>query len=137
MINGERLLKGAAVLGKLWRKPEDRCAFGWEITFIDAECLCEPKKKFCVARTQWITLALEEDRKPEYGPFSLALMMTAKEWDATGLTMEVEREQEEPLYIGPNGVCQMTDLVFLQEEPEVLGSISTLMKAFPGAKITR
>ena len=125
----QRLMKGAEVLGHYWRKPEERCSAGWSLD----SCTCEPKKKFCIARLQWLTLAIEAERELHEGPDGLARAMTAEEWDNTKLAFKMEREGIGEFKVGTAQECviSMVDLRKMTSAPEVLNSIIKVMKIFP------
>lgn len=129
----ERLKKGAIFLSQLWKVPEQRCTAGWSLDV----CTCVPLKKFCSARLLWITLAVEECRDLEEGPYGLALAMTASEWDATGLTMKIEHSEVGVISIGSPQECVtgMVDIGKMMDAPEVLASTLRVLKAFPKSKV--
>ncbi len=62
----KRLLDGAAMLGRLWKRNQ-RCARAWNIEpgeylenpFVLDSCGCEPETDFCKARRLWLTLAAQ------------------------------------------------------------------------------
>lgn len=129
----ERLKKGAAMLGQLWKTAEHRCPSGWSLI----ECECVPLRKFCVARNLWTILGIETARDLEDGPFGLALAMTASEWDSTGLTMKINHPEIGIISIGsaPDCVTGMTDMVKMMDAPEVLASTLRVLRAFPKSRV--
>jgi hypothetical protein len=128
----ERLKKGAAFLGQLWKDPTQRCIAGWTLD----SCTCEFPTKFCKARMQWISLAIEQGRDLEEDPHGLALAMTATEWDATGLTMKVQHPQIGEFKLGSSldSVTGMVPVAQMMHDSEVLASTLRVMRAFPKSK---
>lgn len=124
----ERLMKGAEILGYYWRKPEERCVVGWSL-----ECACEPRKKFCQAKMQWLTLAIEAGQELVEEPDGLVQSMKAEQWDATKLPYKFSNDTHGEFLIGttPECVMSMTDLHKLRAAPEVLDSIIKVMRIFP------
>jgi hypothetical protein len=142
----ERLKKGAGILGEYWRAGE-RCAFGWGIRMAplgedeDSEkaierwaCQCETKTRFCKTKVHWVKLALMELRLPEEGPYGIPLLMTASEWDLTGLTMKVEIPDVGPLTIGPKAMTTMAGLLDVSRHPGLIKTMYPFWKTMPGAK---
>jgi len=125
----QRLANGARVLGKMWLDGE-RCPKGWKST----ECECTPKSRFCKAKAQWIDLALQDGRMIEEGDYGLPLMMTASEWDNSGLTLKIEIPEVGVVGVGPKGSISMMELEKIT--PETMPSILKIFKFFPGAKVT-
>lgn len=125
-----RLKNGAVALGKLW-KAKDRCRDGWSAYL----CSCVKKTAFCNAKLQWMLMAIGEGRDQEDGDFGVALMMTASEWDLTGLTLRIEIPGSGEFKISPKADTSMTYLGKLAENAESAKSVLLLMKSFPGAKM--
>lgn len=140
----ERLLKGAQMLGNLWRRGK-RCDRGWSLGEADilstvsplvfSGCSCAKPGDFCKARWLWITLALENQQEIADGPFGLAWTMTAAQWDATGLTLVVESEKAGLLRIGSKGTISAAHLRKLADDPQSAISIFSLTRAFPKARV--
>jgi hypothetical protein len=126
----ERLKNGATQLGKLWRS-KVRCQDGWDAYL----CGCVKKSAFCVGKLQWIMLAASEGRPQEDGEFGLALMMTASEWDLTGLSMEVEIEDSGTFKLGQKAESTMKDFGELSKDPESAKSVLMVMKKFGGSSM--
>ena len=104
-----RLLKGAAVIGRLWREGV-RCRgeFG-------PICLCEPKTDFCWVKEKWLALVREfYDGKYPYnlsGNEGILVLecMDAKMFEASGLTIVLEVPPNRAiLRIGRKGTCGQT-----------------------------
>lgn len=129
MSTRERLMIGAAKMGELWLKGE-RCAEGWR----SGECSCNPETMFCRAKKLWIRLALENGRMIEDGEFDLALLMTGREWDHTGLSLNVEFPEVGIVKIGSKGMIRMADLA--KTPPETLASVLKILKNFPDSLVT-
>lgn len=125
----QRLKNGAKVLGKMWLDGI-RCPEGWK----SVECGCNPKGKFCKAKKQWVDLALQDGRMIEEGDFDLILMMTAEEWDNTGLTLKVEIPDTGTIGIGPKGSIGMVELAKVSSD--TMPSILKVFKCFPGSRVT-
>ncbi len=147
----DRLKKGAVALGEYWRAG-DRCMTGWGVTPTaiaageDAEkaverwaCSCEKKSRFCKAKALWFKLALMELREECDGEYAIALMMTATEWDLTGLTLKYPIKQPAPdgkvIGIGQKCRITMSTMRNLMKASETLPSVVGLIEAFPGATI--
>jgi hypothetical protein len=126
----ERLMKGARIIGELWRLKE-RCPKG----FAPEECACEKKTRFCKAKAQWLGLAFADARESVEGEYDLALMMKGLEWDATGLTLKWDLEGVGLIHVGSKGNLKMADLLALMENPESARSVLGLMKSFPGSQV--
>jgi hypothetical protein len=99
-----RLLKGAKVLGHLW-KSGNRCGNGWALHCSDPE---GGEHEFCRAKDKWIGL-LEDlgaqrltDVDPK-SPFGILEAMTVRELEATGLTVNVDVRGLGPCPFGPAG----------------------------------
>jgi hypothetical protein len=129
----ERLKKGAAILGQLWKVPENRCPAGWSLY----ECECQPQRKFCVARLHWIVLAIEDGRPLEEGPYGMFLAMRASEWDATGLSPKIQHPELNVITVGsgPGCVTKMSEMGKIMDTPEVLENTLLVLKHFPNASI--
>jgi hypothetical protein len=136
----DRLKRGAAMLGELWRKGI-RCSEEWSVLCPDAdptliaECFCETKTTFCHAKIQWLKLAMDSGREIVDGEFGLILAMNGSEWDASGLTVKFDIPGVGIHGIGPAGVMGRQDILKLCEAPDTLGSILNMMKSFPGMKV--
>ena len=106
-----RLLKGAAVLGDLWRSGA-RCVGRWSVT-----CPCEAGKEtlFCQTKERWVGLFKEAYRDAhqawtvpeladlyESDPYFIIKAMTVQMFEATGLTATISIPgTEKPIKIGP------------------------------------
>lgn len=130
-MSRERLLKGAGVLGGWWRAEAERCSDGWSVACSDAR-----EKKFCIAKRQWILLAIEEGREIYDEEYGLALSMTASEWDGTGLTMKFEADGIVHR-VGKAGTASMENLLGLMKISEVVPSMLKVMANFPGSRIEK
>jgi hypothetical protein len=86
----ERLLKGAEVLGRLFRSGVF-CQNGWGMI-----CTCPVQTEFCKAKTKWLGLASADyigRLRPDQGsPFYLLESMRCSEADALGLECTVNFE---------------------------------------------
>lgn len=137
LTTSERLKNGAALLGRLWRLPEQRCTAGWSLD----NCTCQPKKKFCEARELWIELALSEPEGHDFeeGLFGLGIAMRASEWDLTGLQMKIQHSDPAIglMVIGssPECVSGMSYIAMVMDAPEGLASTLRVLKTFPRSKV--
>lgn len=129
----DRLKNGAKKLGELWKNPAERCAAGWAFD----SCACQPEKKFCRAKTLWLTIALEAGRELEDGPFGLVLAMTAAEWDGTGLLLKMLHPEIGEVLVGsgPRRMTMMQDLLSLMSSPDSLKDIMMVMKTFENSRV--
>jgi hypothetical protein len=136
----ERLKRGAAILGDLWRKGV-HCNEEWgvlcpeEDPFKAVDCFCDPKTPFCKAKKQWLDMASREGRDLVQGPFGLMITMEGSEWDASGLSVKFDFPDVGAHLIGPKGIMGRQDMIKLTESPDALASIVRMMKAFPGMKV--
>jgi hypothetical protein len=137
----ERLLKGAKVLGDFWQAGE-RCTEEWSSFGASLDpsyglgCVCEAKSKFCKAKAQWVSMAKDDGRGAAEGPFDVALMMTAEEWDRTGLTLKVEIPDVGVVGVGgPKGVIPMKQMKIVSLAPATMASILKIFKVFPGSNV--
>jgi hypothetical protein len=104
-----RLLRGAGVLGDLWRSGL-RCAGGWS-----PDCPLEAgENDFCVAKKRWIALYLEHAEHvkldtawilfPASNRFAVIEAMSVRQFEATGLTALVEVPfSTKPVRVGKKG----------------------------------
>lgn len=126
-----RLLRGATVLGQIWRAGH-RCAGGWS-----RSCDCEAPTPFCQAKAKWIALLdslpsghVRDWAKRDDGPLFVVEAMTIAELEASGLTVFVLGPQGQPLaFGGPNGTCWQT-LRDLMKAPEATDAVAMIQKVF-------
>lgn len=104
-----RLLRGAEVLGRLWRE-KMRCGVGWAVG-----CACgQLATEFCVAKGRWATLYqdLHGDEAAWLTPdrlFGILEAMTVRQFEASGITAQIELPGAiVPLLVGPKGICWKT-----------------------------
>lgn len=133
----DRLVKGAAVLGRFWREGK-RCARDWS-----DGCSCEVPSEFCKAKAKWLELLMariEEQRAagdelraiPLDSKFGLVECMTSAELSASGLTVELEGEVGR-FKVGPKGDIEWKD--FCKSDGKVLSTVLKVLRSFPGAKL--
>ena len=110
MIPG-RLVKGAEVLGRLWRE-KVRCISEWS-----GVCPCAEPNDFCTTKKKWLGLVLEyHGGKYPYdlvGHEGLLVLecMDAKMFEASGLTILLELPPKRALLrVGRKGTCGQTIL---------------------------
>lgn len=133
-----RLLKGAAVLAKLWREGKRCGSRGWA-----PACACTGKQKtdFCGAKLLWASLAVQDAREvAEESEWGVLLAMTAKELQtltATGLMFVIEHPDHGKIRIGRKGEVDIPDFVQLTKAPEGLDGFLKILKVFPKAKVVR
>ncbi len=116
-----RLVRGAEILGRLWREGV-RCRSEWT-----GICPCDPKNDFCTAKRRWLDLVLElhggkypNDISPNEGFLVLECMNQAA-LDASGLTiLKALPGARVPIRVGRKGTCLQTilDLQSLQGTPD-------------------
>jgi hypothetical protein len=103
-----RLIKGAAVLGRLWRE-NLRCLEGWA-----GGCLCPAPTNFCIVKNRWLALLKELHGGLPYGldgseSYLILEAMTQRMFEATGLTMQVEVPGAKvPIRVGASGTTLKT-----------------------------
>lgn len=124
-----RLLKGASVLGKLWRE-NIRCPGGWSSK---CDCPSESRSKFCVGKLQFVKLATEVGRMITDGPLGLVEAMTPEEREATGLTVTLEYPELGKVKVGPKGDIPWK--VYKDIEETTLRTVLSVLKTFPGSKV--
>jgi hypothetical protein len=127
-----RLLRGAKVLGTLWRSGA-RCEGEWS-----AVCPCEPQGIFCRAKERWVKIFGELHGEEEVarlrrdgGRFGLLLAMTVRQFEATGLTLLIELPGgKEPIRVGANGTSWKTllDLAALRSTPDYDDALGDVLK---------
>jgi hypothetical protein len=144
----ERLLKGAAVLGTLWRK-NVRCPEAWK----SHECKCEPKTEFCKARSLWLNLLVQEivagSRDPgmvgeagadtvrwdDDSEFAMVLMMTSAEFEASGLTLHLDFPEIGVVKVGPKGTIPWKAFREKTKNANDIKLVLKVLRDFPGAKV--
>lgn len=105
-----RLLRGAEVLGNLWRSGV-RCSGGW-----GSACSCSPRVDFCEAKRRWIDLycELQGDEEASWirfngGAFDVILAMSVRQFEKTGVTaLVLVPGTEIPIRIGQDGTVWQT-----------------------------
>jgi hypothetical protein len=128
----ERLLRGAVVLGKLWQaKKGGEC--GWHLG-----CQCKDVGDWCKAKMLWVRLAIEGERVSEEagsGPFGVIEIMMVKEFAAARLTMTLDLPDLGKIAVGPKG--QIPWETFASLDAQGLGTVLSVLKSFPGAKVVK
>lgn len=132
----ERLAAGAKFLGDLWRKGI-RCEGGWRALSDRGypDCPCKTKTKFCIAKIQWLLLAVSEGRELSEGPFGTLETMTVKELDLSGVTIVADIAGMAGFQVGSRGSARAQDLVDLARDPKSATTVLSLMKGFPGSRM--
>jgi len=122
-------------MGRLWREGK-RCALGWAIP----PCVCEVRTPFCEAKAKWYDLRTQADGRGasgnEGGDFGLVYMMTAAEFEMSGLTMTIESQELGTFKVGPRGNVSWAD--FLGKGKWTRGDLDVVAKilaSFPGARV--
>jgi hypothetical protein len=139
----DRLQKGAIKLGALWRSSRRCLSRGWSIQpgeylenpFVMEPCDCEKKTDFCHARLLWLSLAAQNKQEIVPGEHGLALTMSSKQWDVTGLTITLPIKEGLQVKVGPKGSMSMAQFRELSKDPASAAGIFALIKAFPKARI--
>ena len=123
-----RLLRGAEVLGSLWRDG-DRCASGWSP---GCECVAAgTATDFCEAKRRWVGLYIERVGAEEArwlatgGPFGLVMAMTEEQFAATGLTFRIQVPGDVTILVGQRGADLSTirDLSRIRDPKELAEAI--------------
>lgn len=138
----ERLIEGAGILGRLWKRNRRCASRGWSIPqddyleepFAINSCECSVQNEFCKGRLLWITLAADNRQEIVTGDHGLAFTMTSQQWDATGLTITLPIEGGQ-VTVGPKGSMSMAHFRELAKDPKGSAGIFALIKAFPKARI--
>lgn len=125
-----RLVKGAAVLGRLW-KEGNRCLGEWS-----GICPCPAQNDFCEVKKKWLGLVREyNDGKYPAGltgaeGFLVLDCMTEEALMASGLTiLKSVPGARVPIRFGRNGTCLQTilDLQALEGTPEYQGAVDAVV----------
>lgn len=126
-----RLLKGAEVLGELWRSGV-RCVSQWS-----GVCPCPAPTDFCEAKKRWLGLVLEfYDGKYPYelsGTENLLVLecMDGRMFDATGITILLALPgARAPIRVGRKGTCGQTiiDLRAIPDGPDQQAAIEAVIR---------
>lgn len=126
-----RLVRGAEVLGRLWREG-NRCVSEWS-----GVCPCDPKKDFCVAKRKWLDLVLElNGGKYPHGlsgneGFLVLECMDQAAFDASELTiLKTVPGARSPIRVGRNGTCLQTmlDLAALEGTDDYAAALETVIR---------
>jgi hypothetical protein len=125
----ERLKNGAKILGVLWRSGQ-RCAGGFHLG-----CQCSKMTKFCVAKLQWVTMAIGEGREMGDGPYGLVESMTAAEFVASALTISIDISGVGTYKVGPKGSIKIPELIALATSPESVSRVFKVLDHFPGSVV--
>ncbi len=130
MIPG-RLVKGAEILGKLWRDGV-RCRSEWT-----GICPCSDPNQFCLSKKKWLGLVLElhggkypNDLSGNEG-FLVLECMDDKMFEVSGLTILKEVPgARSPIRVGRNGTCLQTilDLQALEGTAEYAGAVEAVVR---------
>jgi len=105
-----RLVKGAAILGRLWRE-NVRCLSQWS-----GICPCASPTDFCLAKRKWLELVRELHDGYPHGlsgneGFLVLECMDGAAFEASGLTIVKELPRaRSPIRIGRGGTCPQTIL---------------------------
>ena len=98
-----RLLRGAEILGNLWRSGV-RCSGGW-----GSACSCPQATDFCTTKDRWVALYVEYVGTKNQGPIDVLQAMSVRQFEATGLTVLVLVPGSEiPIRVGKNGTLWQT-----------------------------
>lgn len=126
-----RLVKGAEVLGRLWRDGV-RCVSQWS-----GVCPCATPNDFCLSKKKWLAL-VREYNGGQYPAglsgaegFLVLECMTEAMLTASGLTIVKEVPgARSPIRFGRNGTCLQTllDLQALEGTPEYGEAVEAVVK---------
>lgn len=126
-----RLVKGAAVLGRLWQEGV-RCVSEWS-----GPCPCPAPNDFCLTKQKWLALVREmNDGKYPYGlsgceGFLVLECMTEAAFQASGLTiLKAIPGTKVPIRIGRKGTCFQTiyDLAELEGTSDYAAAVEAVVK---------
>jgi len=130
MGNEERLLRGAEMLGRLWKGDFRRCESGWS-----PMCSCERRSDFCQAKELWIRLALEDGRQiDEFSPMAIIEAMKVSEIKAAGLTLSVQFPSG-TVDVGPTSGMNWDTLLQNMGHPDDLVSVFRVLSIFKGSRV--
>lgn len=126
----QRLVNGAAVLGRLWRE-NVRCLGNWS-----GVCPCQTKTDFCSVKAKWLGLLKEFHGALPYElsgteGYLVLEAMTVKMFEATGLTILIARPGDRvPLRIGPKGTDFQTiiDLAAIDDDAVQAVALDAVVK---------
>lgn len=130
MIPG-RLVKGAEILGRLWRE-KVRCISEWA-----GICPCAEPNDFCLAKKKWLALVLEfHGGKYPHNlagteGFLVLECMDSKMFEASGITiLKAVPGARAPIRVGRNGTCLQTimDLAALEGTPAYAEAVEAVVR---------
>jgi hypothetical protein len=119
----ERLIKGAGVLGRLFRQGKF-CQNGW-----GQACTCPQPTEFCLAKLKWISLALGDPGRDVLvsSPFYVLELMKCSEADALGLEVTVNFEGIGVISVGKGGQIPWGTLARYASEERAADGRAVLM----------
>ncbi len=126
-----RLVKGAAVLGRLWRDGIC-CVSEWS-----GVCPCPAPNDFCLSKKKWLGFVRDlHDGGYPHGlsgneAFLVLECMDSKAFEASGLTiMKAVPGARVPIRIGRKGTCLQTilDLQALEGTPEYADAVEAVVR---------
>lgn len=120
----ERLLRGAQMLGALWRS-RVRCADGWLPV-----CACPAPTRFCTVKQQWAELARRCGR-PIEADTNLFEVMTVPEFEAAAITVRLDNG----VSVGPKGFIPLQAVAGLEENRDAIPAVLKVLATFPGARV--
>lgn len=133
----ERLLRGAAHMGRLWLAKKEAAACGWTLG-----CTCTAPSAWCKAKALWLRLAIEDERvtsETEEGPFALLALMSVEELVATRLTVTFDLPDLGKIMLGPKGQIPWETFFALVKDRDgkSFETVLSVLKGFPGAKVVK
>jgi len=131
----ERLLRGAAHMGKLWLAKAVKAECGWAL-----DCRCPEPSSWCKAKALWLRLAVEDERVTSEtidGPFALVALMSAEEIVATKLTVTFDLPDLGKIMLGPKGQMTWETFFGLARDGKSFETVLAVLKGFPGAKVVK
>jgi hypothetical protein len=135
----ERLLRGAAHMGRLWLK-KIKAECGWAFA---CPCMIDgTMTEWCKAKALWFKLAVEDRRvtgETADGPFALIELMTVDEVVATKLTVTFDLPGLGEIMLGPKGQMLWETFFSLVKDQngKSLETVFAVLKNFPGAKVVK
>jgi len=131
MMIPQRLVRGAEILGQLWRGGV-RCVSEWS-----GICPCQTPNDFCTAKKRWLGLVRElHDGKYPHNlsgseGFLVLECMDQKMFDATELTiLKTVPGARAPIRVGRNGTCLQTflDLAALEGTADYAVALESIVR---------
>lgn len=133
----ERLLRGAAHMGRLWLSKKVVAGCGWTLG-----CQCASITEWCKAKVLWVRLAIEDERvtsETGNGPFGIIELMSTEEIVASKLTVTFDLPDLGKLALGPKGQIPWETFFALVKDKDgkSFETVLSVLRGFPGAKVVK